>query len=256
MNTAGAIQTTICATADPSGRTSIYTDGTYLGRYPTWHSEDSAWKANQVMRMLARNRQCSPVTVCEVGCGAGQVLVELQRKFPKSATFFGYEISQDAHRLCLPKANESLHFSLTEFENSDCSAFDLLLLLDVVEHVRDHLSFLERIRSKARHVLLHIPLELTVHSLMRDVLMLNRQTMGHLHHFTKDTALATLVDCGYGVVDWFYTPAVVDLAPRGIKSTVSSLLRRSAFRIAPDKSVLLLGGYALMVLATSGHGNS
>ena len=248
---AGAVRTWFDASGGSQNRTSIYTDGTYLQRNPTWHSEDSAWKARQVMRMLGRNKQCSPVTVCEVGCGAGQVLVELQSRFPNSTAFCGYEISEDAYRLCLPKANDSLHFSFAQFEHLNCEPFDLLLVLDVVEHVPDYLGFLERIRHKARYVLFHIPLELTAHSLMRDVLMLNRRTMGHLHHFTKDTALATLADCGYRVTDWFYTPAVVDLAPHSVKSKISSLLRRSAFRMAPDKSVLLLGGYALMALTVS-----
>jgi len=203
------------------------------------------------MKMLDRHKQLAPRTVCEVGCGAGQVLVELQNRLPRSTFFSGYEISSDAFKMCLPKANEFLHFNLLDFSEFAGEPFDLLLALDVVEHVPDYLGFLRDLRHNAHYVLFHIPLELTVHSLMRGVLMLNRNTYGHLHHFTKDTALATLQDCGYKVVDWFYTPSVVDVTQPGIKSGGSSLLRRTGFRIAPDKSVLLLGGYALMVLTAS-----
>jgi 2-polyprenyl-3-methyl-5-hydroxy-6-metoxy-1,4-benzoquinol methylase len=227
---------------------SVYTDGTYRRRNPTWHSEDSAWKADQTMKMMDRHRELAPRTVCEVGCGAGQVLAELQKKLPKWTSFSGYEISPDAFKMCQPKTNESLNFNLLDFSEFKGEPFDLLLVLDVVEHVSDYLGFLRDLRDKSHYVLFHIPLELTVHSLMRGVLMLNRTTYGHLHHFTKDTALATLQDCGYKVLDWFYTPSVSDVAQSGIKAGVSSLLRRTGFRMAPDESVLLLGGYALMVL--------
>jgi cyclopropane fatty-acyl-phospholipid synthase-like methyltransferase len=227
---------------------SIYADGTYLKRHPTWHSEDATWKADQVIKTLARNKRCSVRTICEVGCGAGQVLVELQKSLPLQTSFFGYEISPDAFSLCLPKSNESLQFKLDDLASANVEPFDLLLVLDVVEHVADYFGFLHSIRDKARYVLFQIPLELTVHSLLRRVLMLNRKVFGHLHYFTKDTALATLHDCGYHVLDWSFTPAVVDLARPGLKSTFASTLRRAGFRMAPEKSVLILGGYALMAL--------
>lgn len=56
----------------------IYADQTCLREHPTWHAEDSPWKAQQIWRMLA----CHPLeisTVGEIGCGAGEILVELQR---------------------------------------------------------------------------------------------------------------------------------------------------------------------------------
>jgi SAM-dependent methyltransferase len=228
---------------------SIYIDGDYFSKHPTWDVEDSAWKANQVMKMLSRHKQL-PRSVCEVGCGAGQVLVELQKRLPTSTSFVGYEISPFAFQLASPKANNSLQFKLGNFMESQGNPFDLLLVLDVLEHVSDYLGFLQAMRRKARRVLFHIPLELTVHSLLRDVLMLNRNTFGHLHHFTKDTALATLRDCGYGVHDRFYTPTI-DRAKPYSKTAISNFVRRTTFWIAPDKSVLLLGGYALMVLTTT-----
>ena len=234
---------------------SLYTDGIYLKKHPTWHSEDAAWKAEQIMKMLARNKRFPVRTICEVGCGAGQVLVELQKRLPAQTTFFGYEISPDAFNLCLPKSNESLRFKLEDLACTEVEPFDLLLVLDVVEQVKDYFGFLHNIRDKARCVLFQIPLELTVHSLLREVLILNRKVFGHLHHFTKDTALATLQDCGYHLLDWSFTPSVVDLAGPGLKSSVSSALRRTGFRIAPEKAALVLVGYALMALTECGAPN-
>ena len=48
----------------------IYTNQQYLKANPTWHDEDSPWKASQVMALLARNRLAAK-KVAEIGCGAG-----------------------------------------------------------------------------------------------------------------------------------------------------------------------------------------
>lgn len=54
-----------------------YTGGDYLADNPGWHVADSAWKAEQILAGLGPARV---QTVCEVGCGAGEVLVQLQRR--------------------------------------------------------------------------------------------------------------------------------------------------------------------------------
>jgi len=43
----------------------MYTQGDYLKKNPTWHIEDSAWKAKNVIRIMKRNN-ISPKTICEV----------------------------------------------------------------------------------------------------------------------------------------------------------------------------------------------
>ncbi|HEY7127267.1 MAG TPA: hypothetical protein VH540_25265, partial [Ktedonobacterales bacterium] len=57
----------------------LYTSGSYLEKNPSWHVEESPWKAAQVLRMLARH-QLHPRTIGEVGCGVGEVLKQLQEQ--------------------------------------------------------------------------------------------------------------------------------------------------------------------------------
>ena len=57
----------------------IYLDGTYLDKNPGWHEEDSAWKAEKILKILKRNK-LKPSSICEVGCGAGEILSCLQRE--------------------------------------------------------------------------------------------------------------------------------------------------------------------------------
>src|SRR5215472_18256240 len=43
----------------------MYTSGEYLEKNPTWHVEESPWKAKQIMRMLNQSG-IAPRTICEV----------------------------------------------------------------------------------------------------------------------------------------------------------------------------------------------
>jgi hypothetical protein len=70
----------------------IYSDGTYLRNNPDWHVDDSPWKAKHIAAMLERHG-IVPTTVCEIGCGAGEILRALSTHLEPSARFFGYEIS-------------------------------------------------------------------------------------------------------------------------------------------------------------------
>ena len=92
---------------------SIYTNGSYLEKTGgTWHLEDSPFKAAQVSTMLARHPEFQPATVCEIGCGAGGILAELQKVLPSHTIFTGYEISTDAHKISLQFENRRCHYVL------------------------------------------------------------------------------------------------------------------------------------------------
>ena len=73
-----------------------------------------------------------------------------------------------------------------------------------------------------------------------------RARIGHLHYFNKDTALASLQDTGYQIVDWFYTPSG-DRNP-SFKAKLARWPRRLLSRLSPDFAVRLLGGQSLLVL--------
>jgi len=227
---------------------SIYTDGTYLRNNPEWHADDSAWKAEHVARILARNR-IAPKTVCEVGCGAGEILVELSRRLGPGTRLTGYDISPNAYAICSRKSAPNLEFRLANVLEEPAS-FELAMAIDVFEHVEDCFAFLRGLRGKASYKLFHIPLELSALWVARGTpLIRQRRAVGHIHHFCKETALAILEDTGYRVIDHCYTAGATDLDGYGWKSRLLKWPRKALFRLAPDAAVRLLGGYSLLVLA-------
>jgi SAM-dependent methyltransferase len=193
--------------------------------------------------------QVSPSTVCEVGCGAGEVLKQLQGRLHGETAFWGFDISPQAIELAQSRANGKLQFRLADFDALTDAHFELVLVLDVIEHVQDCFRFLYDLKEKGRHKVFHIPLDLSVQTVLRKNALLKRRNMyGHLHYFTRETALETLRETGYEILDCFYTPRANSL---GADSTqrLLKLPRRILFGLHEDLAVRVLGGYSLMVLA-------
>lgn len=228
----------------------IYISGTYLDINPTWHVEKSPWKAQQIIKMLAHSG-VAPETICEVGCGAGEILAQLQQDMPEKCTFLGYEISPQAYDLAKSRENEKLHFKLADIRHVE-GYFDLILVIDVIEHIEDCFSFLRELQPKGQYKIFHIGLDLTVESLLRPNALLGfrstRGHVGHVHYFTKNMALAMLEDLGYEVLDYFYTRRPLR-ATDSFKRKVAQVPRMLSFALHKDVTARVLGGYSLLVLA-------
>jgi SAM-dependent methyltransferase len=226
----------------------LYTTGTYLEKNPLWHTEESPWKAEQVMRMLNRQK-IVPKTICEVGCGAGEVLKQLQQKLTNECDLLGCDISPQAIEFCRSRANERLHFLLGDITKKPEIFFDLILVLDVVEHLEDYFLFLRNIKERALYQIFQIPLDLSVQTVLRATpLIRDRQRFGHIHYFSKETALQLLIDLGYQIVDYFYTAVALDLPSVNPKNFVMRLPRKLLYSVNMDMAVRLLGGYRLLIL--------
>ncbi len=227
----------------------LYTSGAYQEKNPTWHVEESPWKARQILRILAKHH-LAPKTICEVGCGAGEILKQLQQQMSSDCRFWGYDISPQALELAQTRANDRLQFKLADIRQEQHAFFDLLLVMDVVEHLEDCFSFLREIKSRGRYKILHIPLDLSVQTLLRpNALLKVRQAYGHLHYFTKETALAMLRDTDYEVLDYFYTSRAIEMPTRELPRKLLKLPRAILGTIHQDIAAHLLGGWSILVLA-------
>jgi SAM-dependent methyltransferase len=240
----------------------IYTTGEYLEKNPTWHVDESPWKAREVSRMLTRNR-LAPKTICEVGCGAGEILRLMQQCMSHECMFWGYEISPQAYALCKTKANERLHFKLGDIHQEQGVSYDLILIMDVLEHLEDYFSFLRQVQPKSQYKIIQLPLDISARSVLLGQINHYRQAYGHLHYFTKELALQMLRDMNYEVLDYAYTrnslavpwhrlrqdpKAVVKRLLGNMRRSVTSLPAWLIFRVNRDIAERIFGGWRLLIL--------
>jgi SAM-dependent methyltransferase len=228
----------------------IYTDGTYFKNNPEWGIKDAQWKAQVISDLLQKNN-ITPKEIIDVGCGAGGILESLSKGVGRHAKLTGYDISSQAIAMAKKFESERLQFindDITTFNNIHT---ELLLVIDVIEHVDDFYKFLENLKSKSEYFVFHIPLDLSCRTVLKPhVLLQQRNTVGHIHYFSKEMVLWMLSDKGYKVIDWEYTKPIVDTDPPGsFKRRIKKVLRNFSFSVSKDLSAKLWGNYSMMILA-------
>ena len=229
--------------------TTSYQDGTYLNSNPTWHEEDSSWKAQKVLNLLNKN-SLNPQSIAEVGCGAGEIL-RCIANINHNATCYGYEISSQAFEICKKKEKTNLQFFHADLLSQELhDKYDLLMAIDVFEHIEDYIGFLRKLKSKGQYKIFHIPLDLSAQAVIRvSPIIYSRTKYAHLHHFTKEIALSALMLAGYEIIDYSYTSGSLELNNLGWKTRMLKFPRKFLFNINQDFAVRLLGGFSLLVLA-------
>jgi SAM-dependent methyltransferase len=225
----------------------IYNNNTYLNNNPTWHEEDAPFKARKIVDLLERN----PITfqtVTEIGCGSGEILVQLEKKLPKVTNFFGFDISKDAINIAKKKEAGKIRFDVKDIASKNENYFyDLLLVIDVIEHVHNYFEFLDGIASKSKYAIFHIPLDICVWSLFREKMLIeSKNRVGHIHNFTEDFIKSILADYGFEIIDQIYTPPTFETL--SFKQGVANALRKVIFRIHKKFCTKTLGGYSILLL--------
>lgn len=229
----------------------IYTQGEYLAETKTWHAEDSPWKAEQIAKIL-NGMSTQLNTIAEVGCGAGSILDELSKKPLFEKTIFeGFDISPQAYDIAKQLSNERLSFFNEDIFSDDNKYYDLLMAIDVFEHVPDYMGFVSQCRKKARYKVYHIPLDIHVSSVLRNAFVNTRYTIGHIHYFTADSALCTIKDTGHEILDVRYTKGSFGVFKQHptLKKAIANVPRWIVDKFSESLSARLFGGYSLLVLA-------
>ena len=222
--------------------------GGYLEANPTWHQEDSPYKAGFVQKMLDRNPG-ELKTIADVGCGAGLV-AELMAKDNPGSSVTGYDIAPEAMHFWGQRSQANLQFKAEDILAVQ-DRYDLITCLDVFEHVEDYFGFLRRLRPRARRHIFNIPLDMNVLKMMTG-LHYARKEVGHLHYFNAYTGEATLRDCGYAIEDRFISNAARATPPRNMRQRVVAGPRIVASMLLGDAiTAKLMGGGSLVVMTRS-----
>ena len=228
--------------------TNIYNDHTYLKNNPDWHAGDALFKSGQILELLKQIP--NPFfKIAEIGCGSAQILVELSKKLPEQISFYGFDISNDA--IDIAKAKETSRIKIMQLdlvnEPDEYYFFDVLLVIDVLEHIDNYFKFLDGIRKKGKYTIFHIPLDLSVWSLFREkILIESKERVGHIHNFTEDFIKNILEDRGFRILFRSYTEPAYK--PKSIKEAVVNSTRKLIFKINKRFATKSIGGFSILLL--------
>lgn len=225
-----------------------YKSGEYLATNPSWHVEDSEWKAQNVFELLTRN-EIVPTSVCDFGCGVGAAIERLQGLIQPSPQCVGVEPAPHALAMALKRSNAGLQF--VERLQPQNGFFDVILFLDVLEHVWDYRELLSTARAVARYVVIQFPLDLTLTNVLRGApLVRMRRDVGHVHLFTAALARRALDEAELHVIDSMFTDhARLRRPPLSVRLRPSYGLRLVITRFSAELASRIFNGTSYLVLA-------
>lgn len=192
----------------------------------------------------------------EIGCGNGSFLFPFAKALDaqfQSFTLCGYDISNLAVEHATMAAREAGESRLSFHLGSAADVadrFDVVLLMDVVEHVTDPYSFLAAVHPIASLVVLHLPIEQSPAHNVLHKLRQSYNTYHHVHFFSDESMRILLEETGFEILVIRFTAASPEIlrGGGGLVTRAFRLIRYCAYKLWPRISSLLLGGSVMIVM--------
>jgi len=231
--------------------TTHYTDGSY------WASRKGFRSEYKVPLLLAAMEQAGvkledSTRILEVGCGNGAFLWPFSETVAKLGVrphFEGIDIADNA----ISEARQTSGanppaFTCTTLDAYD-SSHDIVLLIDVVEHVPCPLDFLTSVRRLAPLMFLHLPIEHSFLHLLTGRPTASYQAYRHIHFFSLETARLLIEDAGWRIRHIRHSaadPATLRL-PASMFLQIGRFARYLAYKAMPLCTALAAGGSVTFV---------
>lgn len=233
-----------------------YLSGDYIKKNHSYHTEDSKFKWKNFSNILKKsNINLNEINyISDIGCGSGQILIMANNSnlFNKQCVFDGYDINPDAIKEA-KKNSSKLSFFNEDFVNLKEAKRDLIIAADVFEHVQDTYDFLTKLKDKGNFFLFNIPLEISLFSMIRkkNIFKDSFNNVGHLHFYTKRTALLTLENLGFKILDYNLVNNRFEefKKTKKIRSLLINIPQYFVEKVNQNLACSIFGGYSLVVLA-------
>ena len=223
-----------------------YNDKNYGKINNDWHLKDSKWKSEKVYNLIEKN-QIKLNSIIDIGCGVGGVIYELSKNYKNSLELLGVDYSDNVIEKAKEIFDSKVNFKSIKNLKEINSNYDLAIVMDVFEHVENYYEFLKDLKSISEYKIFHIPLDICLPNIIFNRFNKLNNELGHLHYFNKETALLTLENCSYSIIDYKYTNGSVVFA-RSFYEKILKYPRHLISLFSPKLSQLLFGGFSLIVL--------
>ena len=220
----------------------IYNDQSYIANNPELHREDSAFKFEQIEKLLEHVQiHANKIKILDVGGGAGVIggmVADYFKREGIDVELVALDLSTQMLAIqcqCNPQIVRSWNCSVL-----DCpeEGFDLVLMIDVIEHIPEKDIVAERLNEIGNNIIYNIPIQINVVDLLRNAVNRGRyypeqtRLIGHVHFFAYAFA-RKFVDRHHHRISTFFKPycfmMLESCHPRYVE------LRKSRTRLAEVK---------------------
>lgn len=129
-------------------RKDLYQELYFLEAKHWWHVSKRRVVSNYINRFLKKKR----VNILDIGCGTGMNLEQLK----KYGAIYGLDNSEEAIKFCRKRGLQNIKLGIAEKMPYKSNFFDLITMLDVLEHTNDNKTLKEAYRILKKDGLLII----------------------------------------------------------------------------------------------------
>jgi 2-polyprenyl-3-methyl-5-hydroxy-6-metoxy-1,4-benzoquinol methylase len=207
-----------------------------------WLRYGAVEKVNSVEILL--NRQgIKPVSILELGCGTGAVIIECQRR-GLAREFTAIDYSNEAIGF-LKSHSSGIHCTAADITDPNFElegTFDVVILSHVLEHLEEPSRFVQLLMRKVhfRVMVAEVPLEDLLASRMKNLFRdRTRNTAGHVQFFTEGAFRRFLISSRLDLKDYRrYVPvasleAITLVRRRHNLSRIATIVKKSTGHYLP-----------------------
>jgi len=222
----------------------------YINKNPNMHLEDSLLKVDQISLVIPPKFKAK--SLLDVACGAGLVTVKVAEKLNSR-----YNVGIDISRTMINKAKKVDKDRLVNWKMSDVfnyntkNKFDLILCVDILEHVENDLEFLKKVGQLGKYIVIKTPLEKSMFSRLLVKLKIfdpwkdTEKRYGHVQHYDEKNLDELFRQSNLTIVNSVSVPM-----PRRSKLVweIFRLLFYPISILSMDKMVKISGGFKIVLL--------
>lgn len=164
----------------------------YIDKNPDLHNSDIGDKIDAISQLLLPTAT-KFVSILDVACGSGRILLEISDKYQSEKTT-GIDISQGMIKSATENDTDNrVEWRVENVFNLEPDNYELVLAIDVLEHLEDDQKFLEHIKDLGKFVVVKTPIEDNIINKLVKVIsfgLINEyqhteNKYGHIHHYSQ-----------------------------------------------------------------------
>jgi len=249
--------------------TNLYNSDQYLQNYPTLFEEHTPWKITRIIPLLdtwaaALPPQSNPINILDVGGGAGLLLKSVAEHLQTNHCLTVHKHALDLspgmleiQRRHNPDLHQALQGDITATAFPDKS-IDLILMIDVLEHLENPAAALAELRRISRSVIFKVPLENHLVNNLSNLLnrgrtrRAHRQNLGHINFYTARSLKHQITTHLGPIIRFAYTDAFTYTLQNEIHTLTPALrivsqLSAALHRIHPPLAARLFTDFAVIL---------
>ena len=229
----------------------IYQSGEYIDKNPTLHDEDASFKVNNIINIFESSidlKQKKKIKILDIGGGNGSVgflfsqyLKEKRYEFE----FHAIDMSEEMLKIqkkCNPFLKQIFFGDIKNLNDK----YDLVLLIDVIEHIEDYKIFTNNLKEISSYAIYNIPIEKNLFDLFRNFYFKGKYyknqftTLGHVNFFSFKSAIFYL-NSNFKLLNYKFVPYANHILKSNFHEYISQ--RKSKIRLAELKISKFISKY-------------